>query len=69
MEALADYGVQFNLILDKPIPANFTLQVGGITLRSEDATLNEASATYTWKNLGPILTAGDTVQISLTLAD
>ena len=27
MEALADYGIRFNLILDKPISANFTLQV------------------------------------------
>ena len=72
VKVLSDYdGRNFTLTLDQALPANFTLQVGGITLGSEDATLNEASAhaSYRWDNQGAILADVKTVEVSLTSSE
>ena len=65
-------GLQFDLTLDKALPVGFTLQVGATTLSSQDASIREYSSgatQYGWANQGVMLADGDTVQISLTLAE
>ena len=74
VKVLADSdGPQFYLILDKALPAGFTLQVGATTLSSQDASIREFSSgatQYGWAtNQEAVLADVDTVEVSLTLAE
>ena len=69
VQAVVDYvGLDLLLILDKALPVGFTLQVGNAIFSSEDASVSNQS-TYSWTLSGVLLADGDTVEVSLTVAD
>ena len=69
VQAMIDYvGLDLVLILDKAFPVGFTLQVGNANFSSEDASVSNRS-TYSWTLSGVLLADGDTVEVSLTVAD
>ncbi len=55
---------------DQALPGDFTLRVGETTLSSEEARTSKSSsqAEYQWQNQTPDLSAGDTVEVSLTVS-
>ena len=60
------------LSLDKEFPVGFTLQVGDATLSSGDADIIEQGSgefQYSWWTQGVTLAVGDTMEVSLVLAD
>ena len=63
--------LMFVFVLDRALPGDFTLQVGETTFRSEEAGVDTSpsSHTYEWQNKMPDLSDGDTVEVSLTLAE
>ena len=70
---LTDFaGNVLNLTLDRELPVGFTLQVGDATLSSGDADIIEQGSgefQYSWWNQGVTLAVGDTVEVSLVLAE
>ena len=69
VQAVIDYvGLDLLLILDKALPVGFTLQVDNATFSSEDASVSN-QCTYSWELSEVLLADGDTVEVSVTLAD
>ena len=61
----------FIFALDQALPGDFTLQVGGTTLNSDEASsvnTSSSQAEYQWQNQTPDLSEGDTVEVSLTVS-
>ena len=61
----------FIFALDQALPGDFTLQVGGTTLSSDEASsvnTSSSQAEYQWQNQTPDLSEGDTVEVSLTVS-
>ena len=61
----------FIFALDQALPGDFTLQVVGITLSSDEASsvnTSSSQAEYQWQNQTPDLSEGDTVEVSLTVS-
>ena len=66
---MVDYvGLDTLLILDMGLLVGFTLQVGNAIFSSEGASVSNQS-TYAWTISGFLLADGDTVEVSLTVAD
>ena len=61
----------FIFALDQALPGDFTLQVGGTTLSSDEASsvnTSSSQAEYQWQNQTPDLSEGDTVEVSLSVS-